>query len=466
MDYILRCSHAYTMEGQGLGYIENVDIFVDGGEIVDIRPISGENSADEIIVLDHHLVLPGFIDAHMHSAMNILRGLAQDTNNWMMQGLQPFAQVVTKEEELLGSKLAIMEAARAGTTSFGDYEANMEEVCLFLKKMKLRGMITTTIREAVHRVYAPGEIYEFDPRLGEESLNKNIELFNKWNNRDKMRVFFGPQGADFLSPELLLRVKRLAEDKNTKIHMHVQQGDRETYQIERRYGKRPVDFLEDLGLLDSRLLAVHLTDCRDDEVARVARSGANMIFCPASIGIIDGMVPAADVFIKEGGWVALGSDQAPGNNSHNMIKEMYCAALFTKIKRQDPEAMPAWQVLRMATIDGARACGLDDIVGSLAPGKKADIIALDLNRPSMSPVYTHPMRNLVPNLVYSARGDEVDFSMVGGDIILRGGSFVDDCMEELFKELRGLPESIGKRAEKSFNKVAGSNFHWMKEGLL
>ena len=466
MDRILRCAHAYTLEDDGLGYLEKVDIFIDGGKIIKIIPSSQENKAEEIIDLTHHLVLPGFIDAHMHTGMNILRGLAQDTSHWMMHGLGPFAQVVSQEEELLGSKLAILEAARAGTTSFGDYETNMDEVCGFLKKMGLRGQITATVREALHRVYAPGEIYEFDQKMGEESLQRNLALFEKWNGKDKMRIFFGPQGADFLSAELLLRLQRLAKEKHTKIHTHVQQGDRETYQIQKRYGKRPVAFLKELGYLDKSLLAVHLTDCLDDEVKIVAQSGANMIFCPASIGIIDGLVPSADVFQKEGGMVALGSDQAPGNNSHNLIKEMYCAALFTKIKRQDPEAMPAWKVLRMATIEGARACGVDESVGSLEVGKQADIIAIDLRRPSMSPVFTHPMRNLVPNLVYSARGDEVDFSMVGGDIILREGSFIKDELEELFEELKGVPESIGHRAEAGFNEVAGSNYRWMKEGLL
>lgn len=134
MDRILRCAHAYTLEDDGLGYLEKVDIFIDGGKIIKIIPSSQENKAEEIIDLTHHLVLPGFIDAHMHTGMNILRGLAQDTSHWMMHGLGPFAQVVSQEEELLGSKLAILEAARAGTTSFGDYETNMDEVCGFLKK--------------------------------------------------------------------------------------------------------------------------------------------------------------------------------------------------------------------------------------------------------------------------------------------------------------------------------------------
>ena len=181
MDYLLRCAHAYTLEGEGLGYRRDVDIYVDCGKIVKILDRDEAAGADEIIELDHHLVLPGFIDAHMHTGMNIMRGLAQDTSNWMMEGLQPFAQVVTRDEELLGSKLAILEAARAGTTSFGDYEKDMDGVCKFLKKMGLRGQITTMIRGAKYRVYRPGELYQYDNKMGEASLNKNIELFNRWH---------------------------------------------------------------------------------------------------------------------------------------------------------------------------------------------------------------------------------------------------------------------------------------------
>lgn len=467
IDQIVRCLHVYTLAGDGLGYRSQADILIDAGTIIGIEDTgSHDYTADEIHEMNHHLVVPGLIDAHMHTGLNILRGLAQDTNAWMMQGLAPFEEVITKEEKLLGSKLAILEGSRAGTTTFGDYESDMDGVCQFLTDMGLRGLITTTVREAKKRVYLAGEIYEFDPKLGEESFHKNLALFDRWHNQGNLRVFFGPQGADFLSPELLLKVQAAAKERNTRIHMHVQQGDRETYQIEKRYGKRPVDFLKDLGYLDETLLAVHLTDCRPDEAEIVARSGASMLFCPSSIGIIDGLVPPAYAFMYAGGLVGLGSDQAPGNNNHNVLKEMQAAALFTKIAQADPEVLPAWKALRMATIEGAKACGIDDLVGSLEVGKRADLIAIDLNTPTMSPVYTYPMRNLIPNLVYSARGNEVDFSMVSGEVILENGQFKKQELTELLHQANQAAESIGKRAADTFYRVNGSNARWMEQGLL
>jgi 5-methylthioadenosine/S-adenosylhomocysteine deaminase len=248
--------------------------------------------------------------------------------------------------------------------------------------------------------------------------------------------------------------------------MHTQQGERETYQVEKRYGKRPIAWLKEIGFLDDTLIAVHLTDADDKEAKVVAESGANMILCPGSIGIIDGIVPPSTAFQEAGGKVALGSDQAPGNNCHNIINEMKLAALFNKIKYQNPEKIPAWKALRMATIEGAEAVGLGEITGSLEVGKKADFIAIDLNKPSMLPIYTKPMRNIVPNLVYSARGEEVSISVVDGKVIYRDGKILNINEKEVFQEINKYTDGIGERASKEFWEIDGTNAQFMKEHKL
>ncbi len=155
-----------------------------------------------------------------------------------------------------------------------------------------------------------------------KKLNKAINLINKWHQHDDGRItcLFGPQGPDMLSKELLLEVKELANKYNTKIHMHVAQGDREINQMEKRYGKRSIQFLDEMGYLDQHLLAVHLTEATAQETKQVAKAGASMILCSGSIGIIDGIVPPAAQFIQYSDKLALGSDQAPGNNCNNMFK--------------------------------------------------------------------------------------------------------------------------------------------------
>lgn len=471
VDMIVQCPHFYTMEGAGVGYRANAAMVVDAGKIIamaDAQELARDYWAEEKIYLDHHAVFPGFIDAHMHTSLAILRGLAQDTSHWMMYGLQPFNAAVTADAALAGSKLAIIEAIKAGTTTLGDYSNNMDEVCAFIDKIGARGNITTTIREAKRKAYAPGDLYEFEAALGEASLQENLELFDKWHGRagGRIRVLFGPQGADFLSEELLLRVQKLAKDRQTKIHMHVQQGDRETFQVVGRYKKRPIAWLQEIGYLDESLMAVHLTDASDDEARIVAASGASMVVCPGSIGIIDGIVPPSVAFQEAGGSVALGSDQAPGNNCHNIINEMKLVALFNKIKYQDPEIIPAWRALRMATIEGAQALGLADSIGSLEEGKRADFIAIDLRQPAMMPLYTQPMRNIVPNLVYSARGDEVALVVVDGRLIYKDGVFKNIEIGECLRQVSAYPSEIGRQATEQFLSIDGTNARFMREGKL
>jgi len=442
---------------------------IDSGKIIDVFSASENRyEANEYIDLKHHVVLPGFIDSHMHTGDNIMRGLAQDTSHWMMYGLQPFDNVVSDDELDAGSRLAIIEAIKAGTTTLGDYNWQMENVCRFIKKIGARGHITQMIRAIVSRVYDPGELYEFDEIKGEESFKRNLELFEKWHGAEggRIRILFGPQGADFVSPELLLKVKKAAIERKTMIHMHVQQGERETAQMIGRYGKRTTEFLAKIGYLDSTLMAVHLADCNDQEAAEIAKSGASMLFCPGSIAIIDGILPPVLPFIEAGGKVALGSDQAPGNNCHNIINEMKNAALFCKLEKKNPEIMPAWKVLRMATIEGAKAIGLGDEIGSLEIGKRADFIAIDLHVPSMQPVYTFPMRNIVPNLVYSARGSEVVFSVVDGRIIMENGKISGIDELEYIRDVDKYPDDIGRRASEEFYRINGTNARFMSEGKL
>ena len=471
IDMIVKAPHFYTMEGDGVGHRQGVSMAVDGGGILEIQEsavIEEKYQAEERVELSHHAVFPGFIDAHMHTSYNILRGLAQDTGNWMMYGLQPFDNAATDEARDAGSCVAIIEALRAGTTTLGDFDTHMENVCRFIEKVGARGNITQTVRAAKFRVYDPGELYEFDDVQGEESLARNIALYDRWHGRagGRIRILFGPQGVDFLSIQMLQKVRKIAKERGTKIHMHVQQGDRETYQIVKRYGKRPVELLDDLDFLDGDLIAVHLTDCTDEEAALVARRGASMIVNPGSIAIIDGIVCPSVAFQNAGGNVALGSDQAPGNNCHNIINEMKNVALFNKIKFGDPEIMPAWRALRMATIEGARAVGLGDLVGSLEPGKRADFIAVDLSAPSMLPVYTYPMRNIVPNLVYSARGPEVVLSAVEGKIIMRDGKILAIDERDYLEAAAKYPEELGRRAADEFFAIDGTNAHFMREGKL
>ena len=471
VDRIVTAPHCFTLEGKGVGYRSRTALVVDRGRIVDLAgadTVADRYQAEETLVLDHHVLLPGLVNAHIHSGGAILRGLAQDVANWMMQGVVPFRGAAGPRERLLGTRLSLAEAVRAGTTTFGDLDNDMDPVCDLMATIGVRGQIGQTIRDAERRQYQPDELYAFNLDQGRREMDRALELFDRWHGKadGRIRILFGPQAADFVGVDLLREVQACAKARGTRVHMHVQQGDRETRQTLARYGLRPIEFLRGIGYLDETLIAVHLTDADDREAEEVARSGASMVVCPGSIGLIDGLVPPSVAFQAAGGPCGLGSDQAVGNNSLNLFNEMKLVCVLNKVKYQDPEIMPAWRALRMATIEGARALGLGAEIGSLEVGKRADFIAVDLSQPSMLPVFTHPFRNLVPNLVYSARGSEVSLVVVDGRTILRDGQVLGLDEDQMRADLAEAAEAISAQAEEPFWQAGGPNAEYMRDGCF
>ena len=456
VDTIILHADLYTMKGDGVGFIENGALAVERGKIVAVgssAEISANYQAEEIIDATDMMVLPGFIDGHMHSHLNVFRGVAQDTRNWMLKGVQPFANHVNERGILAAAKVNMLEVVAAGTTTLCDYtSANIAfDMAEFYEKAGLRVQLTSNIREAgvSPKDATPEDLYIFQPELGRKSFETNVELVKKWHgkNDNMTTVTLSPQGPDFLGKELMLECQKTAKELGVKVHMHVSQGDRETIQMLGRYGKRSIPFLDEIGFLDDNLICVHLTDATEEEAKLAASRGCSMVLCSGSIGIIDGIVPPAIAFQEGGGVVALGTDQASGNNCNSIINEMKLTALFNKIRYSDPAQMPAWKVLRMATIEGATAMGLGDLVGSLEEGKQADIIFVDMHAASMLPIIRKPVRNQVPNLVYAARGEEILRVMVKGQTIYQNGthltvdanSLKQELMDSMADVLAGIP---------------------------
>lgn len=458
-DTLILHADLFTIAGTGVGYIDDGAIAIKDKKITEVgssAELIKKYISVETIDATDKMVLPGFVDAHMHTALSIIRGTAQDTNAWMHKGIGPFVSYLQKDEMLAGSKMNILEGLAAGTTTFGDFNQHiMLELAAFYDTLGARASLTSTIREVPDALHGLQEydLYPFDSAIGKESLSENLELIAQFDGRDdgRIRTLLGPQGPDFMSRDFLLKVKELSVEKDIQIHMHVSQGSRETKQIIRRYGKRSIEYLDEIGLLDSSLIAVHLTDANEAEVQTVVNKKASMILCSGSIGIIDGIVPPAYSFIEKGGTVGLGSDQAPGNNCNQMINEMKLTALLNKIKYADPEVMQAWKVLRMATIEGARAIGREGEIGSIESGKRADIIFIDLKEKTMQPVLKKPMRNHVPNLVYSARGSEIQRVMVDGKTLYLNKEYLTADEEKIMKDCQ-------KKAITLANKVNKENF--------
>lgn len=473
VDMIIHSGHLLTMEGRGVGYVENGAIAIKGNLIEAVgqtEDIISQYTAERVIDAKDKLIMPGFIDAHIHTGINIFRGVAQDMSNWMQKGLWPFQKHLTPEASVVGSMVNIIEALKAGTTTFCDYDGRMDLIVHNYKKIGARARVAELVNEIPDNIgdLPVGELYEFNSTIGEEKLNRNLKMFEEHHGSENGRisVILGPHGPDMMSIELLQEIRNHSERLDTKLHMHVAQGDREIDQIEKRYGKRSIEFLEEQRYLNDRLIAVHLTEATDEETAIVAKSGAKMVYCAGSIGIIDGMVTPVQAFINAGGTACLGSDQSPGNNCNNMFNEMKMAAILNKVKYKDPRIFNATQAVRMATIEAAKVMGIDNEVGSLEKGKKADIQIIDITAPSFFPVLKTPIRNIVPNLVYSARGDEVETVIIDGKVIMENRKILTiDEKEEITKGQK-IAEEIAKKAEKDILQADSDILQMVHSGLL
>jgi 5-methylthioadenosine/S-adenosylhomocysteine deaminase len=452
-DILITHAHLFTLQGEGVGYVADGAVAVKGSRIAAVgstAELAARFRASETMDASGCAVLPGLIDAHIHTPLAIVRGVAQDVAHWMQRALAPYSRHITPEAALAGTRLNVLEAIKAGTTTLVDYTRPGPGWAEVFLQVGVRARLTPTINALPPGGMAGwkvGDLYPFDEATGQAAIDAAVALARDWHSAadGRITVMLGPQAPDMLPRDQLLQVKRIADREGLMIHTHVAQGDREMDQMLKRYGQRTPAYLDDLGCLDEGLLAVHLTEATDDEAALVARRGARMALCSGSIGIIDGIVPPAQAFRAAGGLVALGSDQASGNNCNNMFNEMKLTALFNKIKSRDPTVMPAWEVLRMATIEGAQAVGLGDEIGSLEAGKQADLILVDLSALNLSPVLDAPVRNIVPNLVYAASGHEVKTVMVAGRVLVRDSRVLTADEAAVRAEAQAQAEAVAQR---------------------
>lgn len=465
-----------TMTGEGVGSIVNGAVALEGQDIVAVGKtdeiIKEYSGAENVIDAKGKAVLPGFVDGHIHTGLSLARGLAQDVPEieWMLKTMAPYSRFLTPEQSIVGSRVGVLEALKAGTTTFGEIGANMGSVA---DKVFIPAGVRANLANTINQIGPesrpdPKKLYIFFEDIGEKKFKEGVELIEKYDGAGEGRItgILSPHGADMMNKELLLAVKEKAKELGKLAHIHVAQGGREELQMKMRYGMTTIKYLDSIDYLDDQLIAAHCHQTTDDEVALIAERGVRYASCPASIGGIDGITPPLGLFIESGGkYATIGSDQAPGNGHHNMLVEMKVAALMNKTRHRDPTVLPAWKTLRLATIEGAHAIGLGNKIGSLEPGKKADIILLDLKVPHMTPIIYNPMNNIAPNIVYSARGDEVT------DVIINGDHVIVDKVVQTMDEAKAIEEAqiaateIANGAAQGFLDANGYLAREVKKGL-
>ncbi|MEA2071450.1 MAG: amidohydrolase family protein [Asgard group archaeon] len=475
MDSVIINTWLLTFQDKGLGIIKNGAVGIEDDRIVYVGKTEklDYKSADNIIDGKRKVTMPGLINAHTHTGLTLLRGGAQDLPEieWMNKGLGPFAQKMTKEDFICGSKLGVLEGLRTGSTTFAEYTSKVDELIEEVyKPFKVRAVGTETINEiSPNRSHLkPQDIYEFTKEKGEKEFKHAREIFKKYRNEKLISIMFGPQALDMISLPLLQSIRNIAKDWGTKIHMHVAQGRRERLQIQERYGEEAstIKVLKNKGLLDENLIAAHIHDTTHKERKTLVNKNVKMVGCPSSISMIDGMIPPIADYLELGGESGIGTDQAPGPGIHNLFCEMRTISILSKTLHHDPTILPPWETLGLSTIQGAKVLGLYNKIGTIQEGKQADIITIDLNRLNLTPIIDQPFHNFIPNIIYSSSGYEVTDVFIAGEQIMKNGEFSEINQTEIIKEGNRRAKRIFAEATVNWEKAGSKLVQKVQEGYL
>lgn len=427
VDTLLHAAWIIPVEPEGAVWPAH-SLAIRDGHIVAVLPQTEARlrfTAATEIHLPRQALIPGLVNAHTHGAMNLLRGLADDLPlmSWLGEHIWPAEQRwVDAEFVTVGSRLAIAEMIKGGTTCFNDMYFFPEQTARVAADCGVRACVGMIVLDFPTRYAADADDY----------LAKGLALHDAWRGHPLVRTAFAPHAPYTVSDAPLRRIKMLSDELDVPIHMHVHETAGEVADAVARDGRRPLQRLDELGMLGPNFLAVHMTQLLDAEIDLLARTATHVLHCPESnLKLASGFCPVARL-LAGGVNVALGTDGAASNNDLDLLAEMRTAALLAKGVSGDAAAVPAFQALQMATLNGARALGLADEIGSLRPGKWADVVAVDLGGLDRQPLY-HPLSQLV----YTAHRDHVTDVWVAGRPLLRAGVLTHLDEAALIREARG-----------------------------
>lgn len=359
------------------------------------------------VALPRHLLLPGLINAHTHAAMCLLRGVGSDLplEAWLQGAVWPLEQRWMGAGFVrAGSELAAAEMIRSGITCFADMYFFPEVTADVARASGLRAVLGLILIDFPSAWAQDADAY----------LARGLELRDSIRHHPRLHTMFAPHAPYTVSDEPLRQCAALAEELELPLQIHLHETAQEVRDSELRHGRRPLERISELGLLGSRLMAVHATQLLDGEIDALAAAGASVVHCPESnMKLASGICPAP-ALAAAGVNLAIGTDGAASNNDLDLLGELRSAGLLAKVSTGDASALPAPQLLEMATLGGARALGIDAVTGSLEAGKAADLLALDLSGPACQPVH-----DPLTQAIYSAGRDSVAELWVAGQRLLR-----------------------------------------------
>lgn len=390
--------------------LEDHGVIVDQGRIVAILPTSEalKKPIKKMINLRNHALMPGFVNAHTHAAMNLMRGIADDLplHEWLNNYIWPTeAKIVNEAQIAKGSALAITEMLRGGTTCFNDHYFFPQVTAECAIKMGIRACLGLHVMNPFTG-YAKGE---------EDSLAKAKEIYRRFAKIHPLITWMlAPQGPYSVSDGMFKKIVQFSEETHLPIHLHLLETQDEIDMSLREFGKRPIQRLTDLGLFQQHTVAVHMIHLNEAEMDFVASRPIHIAHCAeANMKLASGFAPIKN-FLQRGINVAIGTDGAASNNDLDMIGEMRSAALIAKGFSRDATVLNAADTLKAATLNGARALLLDKEIGSIEVGKAADVIAIDLGDEMLQPIH-----NVMSHLVYATCRNQVSDVWVAGQHLVR-----------------------------------------------
>ena len=372
--------------------------------------------AEETTDAAGNIVMPGFVNAHTHVPMTLFSGYGSGLplKEWLEDKIWPAEAKLTSDDIYTGSKMGIAQMLLSGTTAFLDMYYFIDDIARAVGEMGIRAVLSRAVLDAGG----------FDARLKE-----SIESAVKYKDDKMIDIMMGPHAVYTNCRESLTRVLDAANEYGCALHVHVSETEGEVKNCIKEHGMTPVAYLDSLGYFESHVAAAHCVHVTDEDIKIMAAKGVNAVHNPSSnMKLASGIAPVQKM-LDAGVNVALGTDGASSNNNLDVMEEMHISALLAKLKEGDPTAVDAKTAIEMATINGARALGIDDRCGSLEKGKRADLIMLDMNS-----VFSQPAREYLNNLVYSVGRAQVALTMIEGETVQKDGKIDGLDMEELVRK--------------------------------
>ncbi len=391
-----------------------------------------EQKADKVIRAKGCVVMPGLVNAHTHAAMTLFRGYADDMplQQWLEEHIWPVEAHLTDDDVYTGTMLACLEMIRSGTTAFADMYFHMDHAARAVEESGIRASLSY------------GMIELFDEVKARTELQEGGRFVRQWNNAADGRIttMYGPHAPNTCSREFLLKVKEQAAYDNARIHIHMLETEAELNQMKEQYGMCSVNMLDEIGFLGPDVLAAHCIWLSAGDMDIMAEKNVNAIHCPVSnMKLASGIAPVPEL-LSRGVNVALGTDGCASNNSLDMFGEMKTAALLHKVNTMDPTAMPAGDVLKMGTSNGAKALGIP--AGILRQGMAADIILVDMHTPGLTPVHEP-----ISHLIYAARGSDVKTTIVNGQVLMEDGIVLSIDQEKVIEQASIAASRLADKAK-------------------